>query len=71
MDELNCSALAVGSARPGSSARTPREWEQSFIAHLKIQQDILAEADKGVMTEDLDRNLKQLVVDHVTSFVPN
>jgi len=45
-------------------------WESSFKGHLAAtQSDLLGEISKGVMTPDIDAKIKQVVTDHVTSFV--
>ncbi|GAA5890513.1 hypothetical protein JCM5296_005069 [Sporobolomyces johnsonii] len=45
-------------------------WEKSFQDHLRSsQQQLLAEVGKGKMTPELEKQLKTVVTDHVTSFV--
>lgn len=44
-------------------------WETSFKEHLKTQESFLSEIRKGVMTPELDQQMKKVISEHVDSFV--
>ena len=45
------------------------KWEAEFREHLKTQDTLLKEIAKGVVTPELEANIKKVVEDHVSSFV--
>ncbi|GAA5983013.1 hypothetical protein JCM11641_004687 [Rhodosporidiobolus odoratus] len=45
------------------------EWEASFKAALKANQQLLEKVNQGTMTPELDAELKKTVQEHVSSFV--
>lgn len=46
------------------------KWEAEFREHLKMQGPLLKEIEKGKVTPELEANIKKVVEDHVSSFVP-
>ena len=44
-------------------------WEASFKEHLKTQESFLSEIRKGVMTPEIDQQMKKVISEHVDSFV--
>jgi F-type H+-transporting ATPase subunit alpha len=45
------------------------KWEAEFREYLKTQDGLLKEIAKGVVTPELEANIKKVVEEHVSSFV--
>jgi F-type H+-transporting ATPase subunit alpha len=45
------------------------KWEAEFREYLKTQDGLLKEIAKGVVTPELEANIKKAVEEHVSSFV--